>query len=172
MTLADGSKPSTTLNISSTFSNAGGNHNTDLSVFTNKLYVGSTTNIQTGVGVDHPEAGQVTVTTVNADHVVLSSNISIYPTSNTSISFENQIPKFSINSGSGTKTITLDSGTTGSVLKSIDLNTYTGVSDSALIVSPLDLMDAINDVGIANLSVVATTNSIDCLLYTSDAADE
>ena len=41
------------------------------------------------------------------------------------------------------------------MLKSIDLNTYTGVLDPINSI-PLDLMDA-NDVGIANLSVVATT---------------
>ena len=163
-TSANGSTPATTLNMSSTFSNAGGNFATDTDVLTNTLYVNSITDIHPGVKVHHPDCGQATVTTVNATNIVLSHTVHLNATSTASISFDCQMPQFSINSGSGTKTITLDQySSTGAELKAIDLNTYTGVDDNAIIVSPLDLMNTINDVGINNLSVVATSNSIKLL---------
>ena len=163
-TSANGSTPASTLNMSSTFSNAGGNFATDTDVLTNTLYVNSITDIHPGVKVHHPDCGQATVTTVNATNIVLSHTIQLNATSTSSISFDCQMPQFSINSGSGTKTITLDQySSTGAELKALDLNTYTGVDDNAVIVSPLDLMNTINDVGINNLSVVATSNSIKLL---------
>ena len=95
--------------------------------------------------------------------MVISASITIYNNSSTSITFGNQKPQFTINSGSGAKTITLDSGSTGEELKISDINTYTGVSNAAIIASPLDLMNAINDLGIPNLSVVANTDSLEIL---------
>ena len=97
---------------------------------------------------------------MNADHVVISASVTIYNNSSTSVTFEPN--QFTINSGSGAKTITLDSGSTGEELKIADLNTYTAVSNAAIIASPLDIMNAINDVGIPNLSVVAT-NTLEIL---------
>ena len=160
ITLTDGSAPTTTLNIASTFSNAGKNSAVDPEVLTNTLYLNSTNDIYPGAKVIHPEGGQATVTTVNATNVVLNGSIVIFPGSQGTISFSNQVPVFTINSGSGTKTITLDSGTTGSDLKVMDLTTYTGVADAAIIASPLDIMDAINNKGIPNLSATATANSL------------
>ena len=157
----NGTSPSTVINMSSTFSNAGGNFATDSDVLTNTLYVDSITDIHPGVKVYHPDCGQATVTTVNATNIVLSHTVQLNATSTSAISFDCQMPQFSINSGSGTKTITLDQySSTGAELKALDLNTYTGVDDNAIIVSPLDLMNTINDVGINNLSAVATSNSI------------
>ena len=160
ITQADGTKPTTTLNIATTFSNAGKDSSVDTEVITNTLYLNSTSGIKPGVRVNHPEAGQATVTTVNATNVVLSTSITIFAGSTGTISFENQVPVFTINSGSGTKTITLDHGTTGADLKVMDLTTYTGVNDTAMIASPLDIMDAINNKGIPNLTATATSSSL------------
>ena len=160
ITLADGSSPSKTLDLSATFSDAGGDVTTDLEIITNKLFLNNVSDLYVGVDITHPDVGQATVTAVNSDHVVISASVTIYNNSSTSITFGNQKPQFTINNGSGAKTITLDSGTSGSDLKEADLNTYSGVANAAIIASPLDLMDAINNVGIANLSVVATTSEL------------
>ena len=160
-TAANGSTPSAVIDMSSTFSNAGGNFATDPDVLTNTLQLNQTTDVHVGVKVYHPDCGQATVTTVNATSVVLSHTIQLNAGSTSAITFDCQMPQFSINSGSGTKTITLDQySSTGAELKALDLTTYSGIDDNAIIVSPLDLMNTINDVGIDNLSVVATSNSI------------
>ena len=163
-TLANGTNPATTINKSDTFTNAGANYSTDTEVLTNTIYIANNGGIHPGVKVYHPDCGQATVTTVNSTNVVLSHTILLQKNSTGTITFDSQMPKFSINTGSGTKTITLDQySSTGAELKAIDNTTYSGVDDNAIIVSPLDLMNTINDVGINNLSVVATSNSIELI---------
>ena len=170
LTAANGTNPSSTISKNDTFTNAGGNYSTDTEVLTNTLYLTSVTDIYPGVKVYHPDCGQATVTTVNSTNVVLSHTILLQKNSTDTITFGSQMPKFSINTGSGTKTITLDQySSTGAELKAVDLNTYTGVSDAAVIVSPLDLMNTINDVGIANLNVVATSSSIELIELNGNA---
>ena len=170
LTRADGTNPATTINKSDTFTNAGANYSTDTEVLTNTIYIDSNNDIYPGARVYHPDCGQATVTTVNSTNVVLSHTILLRKNSTNTITFDSQMPQFSINTGSGTKTITLDQySSTGAELKEIDLATYTAVSNAAVIVSPLDLMDTINDVGIANLNVVATSNSIELIELNGNA---
>ena len=163
LTLADGSSPIKTLDLTATFSDAGGDINTDTEVITNKLFLNNVTDIHVGVDITHPDVGQATVTTVNSDHVVISASVTIYNNSSTSITFGNQKPQFTIDSGSGAKTITLDSGSTGEELKLSDINTYTSVANAAIIVSPLDLMNAINDASISNISAIANTSKLEII---------